>query len=365
MQGRSIPLFTLVAASSLCFSGSDFQELSASPGEEVDKILTFRTTNVWMEDYTKALQLSQETGKSLLLAFVGVEWCPWSQKMIQEILGKSEFLDELSQEMIFVWVDFPREGSIDVHAKTRVEGLKNRFQVKELPTLVLVDNGGSEIGKFGFLPYSAARMVAEIKNALRDYKQLKEIIGASHSASMSGEEIKTLYGKAEKIGCEKAKKMLLEMGLQKDESAFFLMREYEQKLEEKKLKEPSMQKLRQQILSHDPLNAKGVHFQLAIAEFEALSKRFKKKDNPGKALAPLADYLRGMGAKDLENRWKIEMIMAQFLFSKNYIQEALLHAKNSYEMAPEPCKKEVASSLEYMASKLPAVDGASKQFSRK
>lgn len=308
-------------------------------------------SQVWSEDYAKALKMSQATGKPLLLAFVGSEWCPWSQKLIRDILGKSEFLTELQQQMIFVWVDFPDESKTVIESLQKNEGLKNLFGVQELPSLVLVDPSGDEIGKFGYVPVSPKEMAAQLKMALVDYKHLKEIVGSPKLISLKTEELEKLYRKASQLGRETEKKSVLEVGL-KNEGAFFLLKQYEQMIATQKLKDPSVQKMRRRIMSKDPSNRDGTHLQLAMTEFQALSKTLKKKDNPEKAIGPLMEYLKTFGSKDLDNCWRVEMTIAQFLFSKNRLQEALSHAKNSYEIAPNEYKSEVAQSLEYLASKV-------------
>jgi len=308
-------------------------------------------SEVWSDDYAKALQLSQATGKPLLLAFIGSDWCPWSQRMIKEIIGKKEFTTELQQQMLFVWVDFPEKSIMSKERKSQNRGLKNRFAVQELPTLVLVDASGDEIVKLSYLPSTPHEMAIQLENALLDFKQLKNIVGSPRLADLKGDELENLYKKAAQLGREPEKKSLLELGLKNDQGSFFLMQQYEMLIENAKLKDPSVQRLRRQIMSKDPANSKGVHLQLALTEFNALSKKLKKKENPEKAITPLVDYLRVYGSRDLENNWRIEMMIAQFLYSKNHVEEAISHAKMSYETAPSECKQEVAQSLEYLASK--------------
>lgn|GEM_PF-660261 len=306
---------------------------------------------LWIEDYAKAFKLSQATGRPLLLAFVGSDWCPWSQKMVRDVISKTEFLGELQGEMIFVWVDFPQQISSTLERKTQNQGLRNRFAVQELPTIVLVDPSGDEIAKFGYLPLSAQEMAGQLRTAFKDYRQLKDVVGSPRLIALKAEELEKLYHKAKQLGREKEKKSLLEAGLKNEENSFFLMRQYEEMIEHNKIKDPSVQKLRRQIMSLDPSNHLGTHLQLAVAEFQVLSKKLKKKESPENALSPLVEYLKTYGPRDLENRWRVEMMIAQFLFSKDKVQDALCHAKLSYEVAPLEFKPEVAQSLEYIASK--------------
>jgi protein disulfide-isomerase len=313
-------------------------------------------SHAWTSDYDKALQLSQATGKSLLLAFVGSDWCPWSRKLIKEIIEKREFVKELQQDVLFVWVDFPEKSAVAQGQRTQNQGLKNRFAVQELPTLVLVDSSGDEVVKLGYLPSTAQEMAHQLKNFLHDFKQLKKIIGSPRLASLKGEELEKLYKKASQLGRETEKKSLLEIGLKNDQDGFFLIQEYTALIEKAKLRDPKVQRLRRQIMSKDPSNNKGVHLQLALTEFHVLSKNLKKKENPEKAITPLVEYLRVYGPKDYENNWRIEMMIAQFLYSKNHLEKAICHAKMSYETAPSEYKPEVAQSLEYLASKMQSLN---------
>jgi len=307
--------------------------------------------NLWTEDYAKAYKMSQVTEKPILMAFVGSDWCPWSQKFAREILEQPDFLTEMQKEMILVWIDFPERLAIPEERKAQNKELKNRFQVSELPTLVLVDANGKAVAKFGYLPLEPKEMAQQLRTALNDCAMLKRVVGSHAYATMNGEEIKTLYKKAVEFGREEEKQALMEAGLKTAEGAFFLMRQYEQLLEHAKLKEPEVQRLRKQIMQKDPGNHKGVHLELAIAEFQALSKKLKRREKPDKAIVPLVDYVRNYGTKDLENSWRVEMMIAQFLYSKNCLPEALVHAKMSLDFAPEKYRPEIAQTLEFISSK--------------
>jgi thioredoxin-related protein len=307
--------------------------------------------NLWNEDYAKAYNMSQVTEKPMLIAFVGSDWCPWSQKLAREILEDPEFLSEMQKEMILLWIDFPERLSISDERKIQNHELKERFGVTELPTLVLVGVDGKAITKFGFMPVEAKEMASQLKAAVGDCIMLKKTIGSEQFIKMGGEEIKALYKKALEFGREDEKKTLMEAGLKTTEVTYFLMRQYEQLLEHAKLKEPEAQRLRKQIMQKDPGNHKGIHRELAILEFNALSKKLKKKDKPEKAILPLVEYVRNFGAKDLENIWRVEMMMAQFLYSKNHLPEALTHAKLSLDYAPEEYRIEVAQTFDFLTGK--------------
>lgn len=316
-----------------------------------ENMLSSTEHNLWMEDYAKACKIAQDEGKPLLLAFVGSDWCPWSQKLAREILGSSVFLDAIKENTVLVWVDFPEYVSLSEGTKSQNMALKNSFDVQELPTLVLANPTGKEIAKFGYVPLAPQEMAEQLNTALASYAQLKNEMSSSRFANMAIEEVELLYKKAVDLGREEEKKALLAAGLKADKGVFFLMRQYEQLLEHAKIKDPQVQRLRRQIMQKDPGNHKEAHLELAIVEFQALSKNLKSKDNPEKAVVPLIEYVRNFGVKDMKNNWRVEMMIAQFFYSKNRLQEAVAHAKNSYEFAPEECRVEVGQTLDFLCAK--------------
>lgn len=64
------------------------------------------------------------------------------------------------------------------------------------------------------------------------------------------------------------------------------------------------------------------------------------------AVRPLMAYLEQV--KDPENRWTIEMVIAQYCMRKNRIQEALVHAEASLSQAPAVAQAEISETLGYL-----------------
>lgn len=116
----------------------------------------------------------------------------------------------------------------------------------------------------------------------------------------------------------------------------------------KKMSDPEIKRLRKEILSRDPKNKDGAHLRLAILDFRVLSNRHKVRDNSNEAIEPLLEYVKEFKNKDKENIWQVEMMMAQYLFSRNKYELALNHAEASYETAPEIVKSEIGQTVEYM-----------------
>lgn len=309
------------------------------------------TWTQWADDYANALKMAQATGKPLLLAFMGSGWCPWSIKMEEDILSKTEFSTAMCEDVLFVRLDFPQQDVLSLEKKVQFNNLKRRYMIQELPTLVLVDASGEEIYKIGYVPMEAQEVAACLKMAIRDYLQIKNVVGTPMLQEMKGEEIRDLYKKAHVLSANGVRQQLLEAGLKSDQDAFFLMVQYESLLHTSSLQDSQVQQLRRKIAAQDPGGVKGIQLKLATVEFNILAKQLKKREDPQRAIAPLLAYLQKFGHQDVENGWRIEMEIAQFLFSKNKLEEAVEHAKNSYDKAPIEFRCEIAQSLEYLTKK--------------
>lgn len=45
----------------------------------------------WFDDFSKAQARAQEKNSPLLIAFLGPNWCPWSDKLEEEVLTSNTF----------------------------------------------------------------------------------------------------------------------------------------------------------------------------------------------------------------------------------------------------------------------------------
>jgi len=142
----------------------------------------------WTEDYTEALQTAQASGKPMLLAFVGGEWCPWSDKLIVEVLDSYGFLSHVKDSFILVRVDFPYTGMC-----LESEKLKEKYHVHQLPTLVLASAEGEEITKFGYLPLEAPEFAAHVKTLFEGYEKLVKQLSHADLAQLSVAELRHYY----------------------------------------------------------------------------------------------------------------------------------------------------------------------------
>ena len=67
------------------------------------------TGNDWNTDMNKAIQISQTTGKPLMLFFTGSDWCGWCKKLVREVYKTSEFNKWAKKNVVLVEIDFPKK----------------------------------------------------------------------------------------------------------------------------------------------------------------------------------------------------------------------------------------------------------------
>lgn len=296
----------------------------------------------WTLDYNQALEAARLEQKPLFVAFVGTDWCPWSDKIFEDVLAKPEFVNALKESVVFVRVDFPYSGLCQ-----ESEALKEKYHIRQLPTLVLTSPQEEEIAKIGYLPLQAPEFAVHVRRILHGYQKLVKKMAQTDVLQMSVEELRHLYRESSTYQLGKYKETLLAAGLAKDPGSFFLLEKYSEliKTQPKKAKA-----VREEIETRDPKNKEGAHLQLAIFDFQA---RAEASDNVDKVLKPLKKYLKEFGSQDRENFWRVHMMIAQYLFHKHERKEDIIkHAQASINSAPEEVKGELTEFLTYMKGSL-------------
>ena len=63
--------------------------------------------NVWIEDYSQALTMAQESNKSVLINFTGSDWCYWCMRLDEEVFSQPDFISFAEKNLILLKIDFP------------------------------------------------------------------------------------------------------------------------------------------------------------------------------------------------------------------------------------------------------------------
>jgi protein disulfide-isomerase len=300
-------------------------------------LIAFLTLNVtiwsqeWKTDYKEAAALSQESGKPLLIAFLGSESCPWSKKMQLELLSDQKFLESLDA---FILV---KAG----------EQEQQRYSVEDFPALLIANTNQEEITRVGYMPISAGEFSEYLNEIVLTYRKIKE----ADLTTLKIEELQEFYFQSLKYGLNHFRHEIMTVGLKKDRSPFFLLEKYKLLVEAGKFKDKETLAVRKELIRRDPKNAFGVHRTFAIVDFHQLSNRYRLRKKPDAVAEPLLEYVKKYGEKDEEHLWKLEMMLAQFYFGRDKVAKSLKHAEEALKAAPEEAKAEIRQSIQYIRSK--------------
>jgi len=161
----------ILALTTCCFANIEEQLISS---QEVSLSQTIPLEG-WIDDFSKARKLAQETNKPLLIAFLGPNWCPWSDQLESEVLAQPRFLNQVKKEAILVKVDIPEDYQEQTSDSFPNLTLKENFHVEECPSLVLVEPSGHLIAKLRYLPITTDEFASHIHEILQDYEQISHL----------------------------------------------------------------------------------------------------------------------------------------------------------------------------------------------
>lgn len=120
----------------------------------------------WMEDFAEARRRAGREGRAVLMLFTGSDWCPYCIQLEKNVLSGREFEGFASDNLVLMLVDFPKRKKMEESQLRSNHALAAQYKVKGYPTLVLVDESGKELSRFGYAKEDAAAFVAKVKEKL-------------------------------------------------------------------------------------------------------------------------------------------------------------------------------------------------------
>jgi protein disulfide-isomerase len=93
---------------------------------------------VWHNDLNKAIPLSINSKKPILLFFTGSDWCGWCIRLQREVFHKEDFKKWTDENVILVELDFPRRKQLPANIAQQNRELQQIFGVRGYPTVWLV-----------------------------------------------------------------------------------------------------------------------------------------------------------------------------------------------------------------------------------
>lgn len=328
---------TLIICNGAVLQGADQTRPSAASSQSI----------VWSSSYDQALAQAQSNGKPVLLFFTGSDWCSWCHKLEKEVFNTSDFINLARDKYNFVKIDFPKRTSLPKQITAQNQQLKNQYQVKRFPTVVLIDGQQHMIGFAGYMPGGGTAYANHLDSMVTKYRKYKQSSQAVGKDKLSFEELKQLYETAQELNDAEIALAIANEGVANDKDRYFLFEKYRQLVTNGSPSNREVAAVRQQIYgSAEP--AQQAHYKVAVIDFQANLDRVP----PDEAVKPLVTYLNQYGEDDPDNSWKIEMTIAQAFFDAQDYRSALPHAETALRLAPAQAKSDIKKVIAEIKNRL-------------
>ena len=110
-----------------------------------------QSTLNWHTDLNKAVNISINEKKPIMLFFTGSDWCGWCMRLKKEVFNFPEFETWTKENVVLVELDFPRRKAIDPKILNQNRELARIFGVSGYPTVWFVNPQKLDSNKLNFL----------------------------------------------------------------------------------------------------------------------------------------------------------------------------------------------------------------------
>ena len=306
----------------------------------------------WMTNYETTLNLSNKDTKPVLMLFTGSDWCGWCIKLDNEVFKSQDFITKAKDSFHFLKIDFPVNKNLPSKQIQQNNQLIAIFDIKNFPTLVLLDEKQQVITKIGYQPGGGDKYADYLAKVMTQYNHYKATMNKLKNIT-SSIELKLLYEKAQELGQSDDIKNIVDAGLAIADNDFFLKETYRKMVEEGLIHNRKAKSIRKSLLKRDPKNERKHHFNVAVIEFQRLSEELESSDSISveEATQPLVAYINDFGNQDKDNLWRLQMTISQVFLSKNKFSKALKYAKDSLKAAPNKRKSAILSAIKNIEEK--------------
>ena len=101
----------------------------------------------WQTDFEEAKQLANSQNKLILIYFTGSDWSQSCKRLNKDFFYTEDFQDLAQKYLILVRINSPRrDGLISGFQQSKNLDLKQRYNQKVFPTVVITDAEGKQLG---------------------------------------------------------------------------------------------------------------------------------------------------------------------------------------------------------------------------
>jgi protein disulfide-isomerase len=120
----------------------------------------------WMTDLPAAQKKAKAEKKLVLMDFTGSDWCGWCKKLDKEVFSTPEFKDYAKDNLVLVELDFPRAKQQSATLKQANAKLKEQYDVRGFPTIVVLNGDGKEVWtQRGYMAGGPSAWIAKLNEA--------------------------------------------------------------------------------------------------------------------------------------------------------------------------------------------------------
>ncbi|HSY19971.1 MAG TPA: thioredoxin family protein [Candidatus Acidoferrales bacterium] len=141
------------------------QPAAQPPDTSLDADAPATNGAAWEHKMSELLAQAGAEHKFVLLDFTSSDASDASTKFDQEVLGTPKFIEYCTRKLKFVKVDFLDHTPQPEGLKRTDAALAERYQLKIIPTCVLLDPSGKELGRqVGYAPGGSDPFIAELES---------------------------------------------------------------------------------------------------------------------------------------------------------------------------------------------------------
>lgn len=296
------------------------------------------------EDFEKAKEMARVYNKPMVVMFTGSDWCPWSKKLLHDILQEEQFQEGVKNAFIFVKIDFPDA------SQQGAEKWEDNFQIKEdygvtdFPAVLMLDQEGREITRLSYMPHAPRDYAKMLMGKYMQYQELYRDVELAKLQSYSVNDLEKLYVKANQLHCPRFLNLILDEGSHQSEGVFLPIEKYSRLLHDGEKESKEAKELKNSMCTRDPQNNQGTLLRLAILDFQ--SNVESSLENPEKAVEPLTKFIEKFGDKEKETLWRLHLMISECFQKAGKKEKAKIYAEKSLEAAEAEAKPKVQKFLD-------------------
>ncbi len=153
MMTKILMIMTLISITLLIYVSCGTKKSEAetpAPEKRRSASTPFDVPTHWIADWEEAVLKSKSEKKPIMAIFSGSDWCPPCQRLSKNILSSPEWEKLAQEEVVFVYLDFPKRKELPEKITTQNEALSEKYGIRYFPSCLLIseNENGEEVVKW-------------------------------------------------------------------------------------------------------------------------------------------------------------------------------------------------------------------------